>query len=52
MLATHRGMQAEKSYGGGHWKNMKNKRFKSVGIGVAKKNGRIMVVYDFYGKRY
>ena len=52
VLMTHRMMQAEKSSKGGHWKNMKNTRFKSVGIGVAKKNGRIMVVYDFYGKKY
>jgi len=50
VLATHRAMQAEKSSGGGHWKNMKNERYKSVGIGVATRNGRTVVVYDFYGR--
>jgi hypothetical protein len=52
VLATHRMMQAEKKYRGGHWKNIKNRGFKSVGIGVATGNGRVMVVWDFYGKRY
>jgi hypothetical protein len=51
VLATHRDMQAEKSYGGGHWRNMKDPDYKSVGIGVANSNGRTTVVYDFYGKR-
>jgi uncharacterized protein YkwD len=51
VLATHRAMQAEKSYGGGHWKNMKRSGYKSVGIGVATMNGRTTVVFDFYGKR-
>jgi hypothetical protein len=52
VLATHRAMQAEKSYRGGHWKNIKNGAYKSVGIGVAKGSGRTMVVWDFYGKKY
>ncbi|MGD8683306.1 MAG: CAP domain-containing protein [Chloroflexota bacterium] len=52
VLATHRAMQAEKAARGGHWKNMKNRSFKSVGIGVAHGSGRTMIVYDFYGKRY
>ena len=52
VLATHRAMQAEKTSKGGHWKNIKNPGFKSVGIGVAKGSGRVMVVWDFYGKRY
>ena len=51
ILATHLAMQAEQSYGGGHWQNMKNTSYKSVGIGVATGNGTTMVVYDFYGKR-
>jgi hypothetical protein len=51
VLASHRAMQAEKSYKGGHWLNMKEKGFKSVGIGVASGNGRTTVVYDFYAKR-
>ena len=52
VLATHRAMQAEKKYQGGHWKNIKNRGFKSVGIGVAMGDGRVMVVWDFYGKKY
>ncbi len=52
ILATHRAMQAEKSSGGGHWKNIKNAGYKSVGIGVATRDGVTMVVYDFYGKRW
>lgn len=51
VLSTHRAMQAERSWGGGHWKNMKYGGYKSVGIGVATRNGRTTVVYDFYGKR-
>ena len=52
VLAVHRMMQAEKADRGGHWRNIKNPGFKSVGIGVATGNGRVMVVWDFYGKRY
>jgi hypothetical protein len=52
VLATHRAMQAEKSVGGGHWRNIKSDRYKSVGVSVAVGSGRTMVVYDFYGKRY
>ena len=52
VLLVHRLMQAEKQSKGGHWKNIKNRGFKSVGIGVAKGNGRVMVVWDFYGKKY
>ena len=52
VLATHRAMQAEKKANGGHWQNIKNSAYKSVGIGVARGNGRVMVVWDFYSKRY
>jgi hypothetical protein len=52
VLMTHRSMQAEKSWRGGHWRNIKDRGFKSVGIGVAHGQGRTMVVYDFYGKLY
>jgi hypothetical protein len=51
ILSTHRAMQAEKSWAGGHWKNIKYTGYKSVGIGVATRNGRTTVVYDFYGRR-
>jgi hypothetical protein len=52
VLATHRAMQAEKKYQGGHWRNIKSRAYKSVGVGVAKGGGRVMVVWDFYGQRY
>jgi|GEM_PF-2363584 len=52
VLMAHRAFQAEKSARGGHWRNIKNRGYKSVGIGVATRNGVTMVVYDFYGKRY
>ena len=48
VLASHRAFQAEKSYGGGHWKNIKNSKFRYVGIGVWKANGHTRLVTDFY----
>jgi hypothetical protein len=48
VLASHRAFQAEKSSGGGHWKNIKNSRFRYVGIGVWKANGHVRLVTDFY----
>ena len=48
VLASHRAFQAEKSSGGGHWKNIKNPRFRYVGIGVWKANGHVRLVTDFY----
>ena len=48
VLLSHRNFQAEKSYGGGHWKNIKNSRFKWIGIGVWKYGGRVRLVTDFY----
>jgi len=50
VLMAHRMMQAEKSYGGAHWRNIKNARFKVTGVGVATRHGRTMVVWDFYGR--
>jgi hypothetical protein len=52
VLAVHRMMQAEKRWRGGHWRNIKQTGYKSVGIAVARGNGRTTVVWDFYGKRY
>ena len=34
MLATHRFYQVEKPTDGGHWRNIKNPVYKSIGIGV------------------
>jgi hypothetical protein len=49
VITVHRMMQAEKAYDGWHWRNMKNPRYRSVGIGVATVAGRTTVVFDFYG---
>jgi len=48
VLASHLKYQAEKSTGGGHWKNIKNPRFKWVGIGVWRYGTRTRLVTDFY----
>jgi hypothetical protein len=48
VLASHRAFQKEKKTGGGHWKNIKNKRYREVGIGVWKANGHTRLVVDFY----
>lgn len=48
VLASHRAFQKEQSTGGGHWKNIKNKRYRYVGIGVWKANGHTRLVVDFY----
>ena len=50
VIRSHLAMQAEKRTGGGHWRNMKNRGFKSVGIGVTSLDGWTTVVYDFYGR--
>src|SRR6187431_2638301 len=48
VLASHLKYQAEKFTGGGHWKNIKNPRFKWVGIGVWRYGTRTRLVTDFY----
>ena len=48
VLNSHRAFQAEKSSNGGHWRNIKNSKFKYVGIGVWKANGHTRLVTDFY----
>lgn len=48
VLASHLKFQAEKSYGGGHWKNIKNPSFKYIGIGVWGYGDNIRLVTDFY----
>ena len=48
VLQSHRSMQAEKSYGGGHWKNIKNSAYRAAGVGIWRDNGRTRVVTDFY----
>jgi uncharacterized protein YkwD len=49
IIRSHLAMQAEKRSGGGHWRNIKNRGYRSVGIGVASLNGWTTVVFDFYG---
>jgi uncharacterized protein YkwD len=48
VLASHLAFQREKSTNGGHWKNIKNRAFRAVGIGVWKANGHTRLVTDFY----
>jgi uncharacterized protein YkwD len=48
VLQSHLRFQAEKSTGGGHWKNIKNANYRSVGIGVWRSSGRTRLVVDFY----
>ncbi len=40
--------QSEKPYLGGHWVNLKNAAYTSVGIGVWVHDGYVLVVFDFY----
>lgn len=49
VLASHLKFQAEKATGGGHWKNIKNPKFKTLGIGVWRYGTRTRLVTDFYG---
>jgi hypothetical protein len=49
VLASHLAMQAERSTNGGHWRNIKNAKFRYVGIGIWRYSGRVRVVNDFYG---
>jgi hypothetical protein len=48
ILASHRVFQAEKSTNGGHWRNIKNARYTTIGIGVWKYGSRVRLVTDFY----
>ena len=48
VLLSHLAFQAEKSSNGGHWRNLKNPMFKSVGVGVWRTSGRTRLVIDFY----
>ena len=48
VLASHLFFQSEKSSSGGHWVNLKDARFSTVGIGVWVASGRVRLVTDFY----
>jgi uncharacterized protein YkwD len=49
VLASHLRFQAEKSTNGGHWRNIKNAKFRAIGIGIWKYGSRTRLVTDFYG---
>jgi hypothetical protein len=51
VLAVHLMIQAEKGTGGWHWRNLKDKRFTFVGIGVWVKGNDVWVAYDFWDGR-
>jgi uncharacterized protein YkwD len=43
--------QREKSYAGSHWRQIKDRDFKSMGVAVAKRgSGKSQLVVNFYGK--
>ena len=48
VLSTHLFYQSERSYNGGHWKNMMNTRYDRAGVGVWVSSGRVRLVIDFY----
>jgi hypothetical protein len=48
VLADHLAFQAEKATNGGHWRSIKNAKYKYVGIGVWRANGHTRLVTDFY----
>jgi uncharacterized protein YkwD len=49
VLASHLRFQSEKSTNGGHWKNIKAAKYRSVGIGIWRYGTRTRLVTDFYG---
>jgi hypothetical protein len=48
VLGSHLYFQSEEPYGGGHWVNLRNATYTTVGIGVWVSNGNVRVVTDFY----
>jgi uncharacterized protein YkwD len=48
VLATHLFYQSEKSYNGGHYRNLMDAGFSRVGIGVWKSGSTVRLVIDFY----
>jgi hypothetical protein len=50
VITVIRMWQSEKSYGGSHWRQIKDKDFKSVGIGIARYGSRkTQLVMNYYG---
>jgi uncharacterized protein YkwD len=48
VLGTHLFYQSERSYNGGHYRNLMDPDFSRAGIGVWKSGGRVRLVIDFY----
>jgi Big-like domain-containing protein/cysteine-rich secretory family protein len=48
VLGTHLFYQSERSYNGGHYRNLMDPDFSRVGIGVWVSGGRVRLVIDFY----
>jgi hypothetical protein len=48
VLGSHLYFQSEKSYNGGHYRNLMNPDYDRCGIGVWVSNGRVRLVVDFY----
>jgi hypothetical protein len=48
VIWAHRVFQAERSYNGPHWKNIKNTRYTQIGIGVWNDADRVRLVTDFF----
>jgi hypothetical protein len=48
VLSSHLFFQSEKSYNGGHYRNLMNSAYNQVGIGVWVSGGRVRLVVDFY----
>jgi uncharacterized protein YkwD len=48
VLASHLFFQSERSYNGGHYRNLMDARFDRCGIGVWVSGGRVRLVIDFY----
>jgi uncharacterized protein YkwD len=48
VLSSHLFYQSEKSYNGGHYRNLMNAAYSHVGIGVWVSGGRVRLVIDFY----
>lgn len=49
VIRSHRLFQSEQAANGWHWKNLKNRDFRRVGIGIARVGRESRIVYDFYG---
>lgn len=49
VIRISRMFQAERGSRGWHWRNLKNRRFSQLGIGVARVGRESRVVFDFYG---